>query len=116
MNGGVPIRKADAVAAGGTFTVTLSSTISSHEGFALLNINVSGNALAGCGLLYLGRGTSKVGKIFGTLSEQSYSASYNSGNSTWTITNNTQDIMYFTAIISKYAYLSNCASDHLCAI
>lgn len=100
VTGGMAKRIADVVASGGTMTIRLNSSFSVNEGFALVNLNIAGNALAGCALLYLGRGSSKVGKIFGDMPEQYYSASYGSGD-IWTITNNSESTMFITTIVSK---------------
>ena len=99
LTGGMAKRIAGSVASGGTMTIILDSAFSTNEGFALANLNIGGNAMAGCALLYLGRGTSKVGKIFGDMPANYYSASYGSG--IWTITNNSESTMFITAIVSK---------------
>ena len=99
LTGGMAKRIAGSVASGATMTIILDSAFSVNEGFALVNLNIDGNSVAGCALLYLGRGTSKVGKIFGDMPAQYYSASYGSG--IWTITNNSGSTMLITAIVSK---------------
>ena len=99
LTGGMAKRIAGSVASGATMTIILDSAFSVNEGFALANLNIGGNSLAGCALLYLGRGTSKVGKIFGDMPANYYSASYGSG--IWTITNNSESTMFITAIVSK---------------
>jgi len=98
--GGVPIRKAGNVASGESFTIDISNILSQNEGFALVALNIGGNALIGVELLFLGRGTSKVKALLGTMSTSYYTATY-SNNSTWTITNTSSSIMLYTAIISK---------------
>ena len=95
-----PIRKSGSVAAGASFTIELNNSFSQNEGFALVQLNISGNAMMGVALLFLGRGTSKVKDLLGTMLTSYYTATY-SNNSTWTITNNSSSVMYYTAIISK---------------
>jgi hypothetical protein len=96
--GGVPIRQVGNVTNGQSFTVTFSNSYSQNEGFALVALNQGGNALAGVELLFLGRGTSKIKPILGTMSTGNYTASYS--GSTWTITSNVAQIFY-TVILSK---------------
>lgn len=96
--GGVPIRQAGNVTSGNSFTVEFSNTYSQNEGFALVALNQGGNALAGVELLFLGRGTSKIKPILGTMSTDNYTASYS--GSTWTITSNVAQLFY-TVILSK---------------
>lgn len=96
----VPIRKSGSIAVGASFTVELNNSFSQNEGFALVQLNIGGNAMMGVALLFLGRGTSKIKDLLGTMSATYYTATY-SNNSTWTITNNSTSVIYYTAIISK---------------
>ena len=96
----VPIRKSGSIAAGASITIELNNNFSQNEGFAIVALNISGNALIGVAFLFLGRGTSKIKDLIGNMSTSYYTATY-SNNSTWTITNNSSSVMYYTAIISK---------------
>ena len=87
------------MAVGSSFTVEISNTLSVNTDFALVALNISGSALIGCELLYLGKGSSKIKPLIGSMSTDYYTASYSNG--TWTITNNASNTMYYTALISK---------------
>lgn len=94
-----PIRKAGNVSVGSSFTIELNNNLSQNEGFAIVQLNIGGNAMMGVALLFLGRGTSKIKDLLGTMSTSYYTATYS--NSTWTITNNSTSSMLYTAIISR---------------
>lgn len=97
--GGCVQRTAVAVSNGSSTTITFSSDYSSYTEFALVCLNLSGNALSGMEILVLGRGTSKIKVLIGSMSTSYYSASYSGGD--WTITNNSGSTMYVTAMITK---------------
>lgn len=97
--GGVPTRKAGVFENNSSFQVAISNAYSSNADFAIVCLNISGNALAGCALLFLGKGTSKVKDLIGSMSASSYSTTYSNG--TWTITNTSGSAMYYTIIASK---------------
>ena len=100
--GGVPVRSAGVISAGGNITIPISSNFSGNEGFALVSLNISGNALVGCELLFLGKGSGKKKALIGAMADTMYSLSYAYNNrGEWTITNNASDPMYYTALISK---------------
>lgn len=99
VEGGVPIRKAGAIANGNSVSLTLSNTLSANAEFAIVCLNVSGNSLAGMEILVLGKGSSKVKALIGSMPSSFYSVSYSSN--VWTLTNNSGSDMYYTAIISK---------------
>ena len=99
--GGVPVRKAGVIQNNKSFTVHLSNTFSSNEGFALVSIAVSGASIAGWQMLLLGRGTGKIFPLIsGGIATSGYSASYD-GSSDWTITNKFGSDLYYTIIVSK---------------
>ena len=99
VNGGVPYRKVGSVPNGSSFQIGLSSDYSQNAEYAIVCLNIDGNALGGMALLVLGRGTGKIKDLIGSMSTSNYSASYSSG--TWTITNTQGATMFYTAIITK---------------
>lgn len=95
----MPILKSGYVEAGGTITITIASRISMHEGYALLSLNYIGESIAGCALLYLGRGTGKVKDLIGSMTTSNYTATY--ANGVWSIVNNGASNLYYAAIITQ---------------
>lgn len=98
--GGVPIREAGTVSPSASFSFDMSNALSQHEGFALVALQIEGNSAQGVQLLFLGRGTSKAKALLdGMGANIAYTATYSVP--TWTITNNTENVLYYTVIKSK---------------
>lgn len=95
----VPVREYGSVAPNASFTVAIDSALSQNEGFALVGLNIGGNALIGAALLYLGRGTSKIKDLIGSMSPSYYTASY--ANNIWTITNSSSSTIFYTIIKTR---------------
>lgn len=92
------------LSANASLTLTMGTTLSQHAGFALVCLNLSGNALSGSALLFLGRGTSKYKDLIGSMATTAYSVSY--ANNAWTITNNSASAMYISIIGQPRASLA----------
>lgn len=92
------------IAANGSVSLTMGTTLSQHAGFALVCLNLAGNALSGSALLFLGRGTAKYKDLIGSMAASTYSLSYS--NPTWTITNNSASAMYISIIGQPRASLA----------
>ena len=100
-NGGVPKRQVGAISPNGSATIAFSSDYSGNTEFALLALNYSGNAIGGCALIFLGRGTGTKIDLIGQMTDSNYTLTYSNSN-TWTITNNSaESTLFYTALISK---------------
>ena len=98
--GGVPIREAGTVSPSASFSIDMSNAVSQHEGFALVALQIAGNSAQGVQLLFLGKGTSKTKALLdGMGANIAYTATYSAP--TWSITNNTENVLYYTVIKSK---------------
>ena len=99
QEGGVPVRSVGVLANNASLILPLSNAYSIQNDFALVSFNVAGNSIAGCALLFLGKGSSKIKDLIGSMNAEYYTASYS--NYTWTITNKSGSDLYYTIITSK---------------
>lgn len=98
---GVPVRRVGVIQNNATLTVSFYNDYSTNAEFALVCLNLSGNAAVGYAILALGRGTGKWKDIIGLMDTNYYSCSYSNG--TWTITNTSGSAIYYTILATRLA-------------
>lgn len=101
LTAGRAMRYVTGLANNGSVEIVLSTDFSTNTEFALVALNISGNALGGLALLVLGRGTGKIKDLISSMSTTYYEATYS--NNKWTITNKSGSTMYVTVLYTKGA-------------
>ena len=101
LTGGRVCRHVVTVENNHSVVINLSGSYSTDAEFALVAFNIGGNALAGFALFALGRGSSKIKDLIGSMPNTQYTASYDTTTKKWTITNKCGSTVMITAMLSK---------------
>lgn len=97
--GGKISRGVKTIANNESVEIQFANDFSSNTEFALVALNIDGNALGGMALLVLGIGTGKVKDLIGSMPTTNYEATFSSGK--WTIKNKSGSTIFVTAMMSK---------------